>query len=379
MVYLVCFGFSVLMAYFANRAKDRRAFIFLSALSIIVPVLLAGLRDYSIGIDVKNYLSMERFWAGAIRAESLGDYLAFYLDKGYREPLFALFIGAIAQFTGEYRAFLLLAHLVIVSGVYIGACRLKKYARPEMTLLLFYLLYFNNSLNIIRQYMAMALVFAFCADLLDKKYIRYLVVVLIASLVHTTALLSLVPLVYHIILYTRRDLRPAPWLRKTVLYALLVVGIVSFIPLVNFAMDIGLLGTKYAFYFKTEFTRMSYTRLGLHALECVAIVLCYKKLKKTHDNYDFLLLVTATFMAFHQLAPMIQYGQRIAIYFAFLNIVLLSTLPQVLSGAKLRLFGKSLALQPVLYAAIIAFSAYYWYYQYVLGNSSETVPYLFGL
>ena len=75
MIYLVCFGISTLFAFFANRTKSRAAFLFLSVLSISVTVALAGLRDYSIGIDTANYMSLPRFWAGAVKRSTLGAYM----------------------------------------------------------------------------------------------------------------------------------------------------------------------------------------------------------------------------------------------------------------------------------------------------------------
>ena len=145
MIYLACFSVSTFFAFLANRAKQRKYFLLFSVISILLPVLLAGLRNYSVGIDTDNYLTMERFWYGAIRAPSLWNYLQNYLLSGYREPLFALFLGIIAQLTGNFRVFLFLAHFVIMINIYIGAYRLKHKVPPVFVLLFFFLLYYNVS------------------------------------------------------------------------------------------------------------------------------------------------------------------------------------------------------------------------------------------
>lgn len=384
MIYLVCFAGSVALAYFANKAKDRKLFWLFSALSILLPVLLAGLRDYSIGIDVKNYLNMDRFWAGAIRAESLGDYLKYYLSLGLREPLFALFIGAIAQFTGEYRVFLFLSHLIIMVCVYIGAFRMRHKVRPELVLFVFYVLYFNNSLNIIRQYMALAIIFAFFADLEQRKFLRYLLVVLACSLIHTTAILSFACLIVYLLLYPRKQISTVKTWYLLGLSALVVIGTVCLLPAVKFLMQTGILSSKYNYFFTDEYTRISYTRLALLVIEAAGIIFCYKKFRNDVPHSAYYIVHTVIFMCMQQLAQFVVYGHRLVLYFALPNIVTILSIPRMMSDMKLQLpvLGTitldSKKLRVLAYVIILALTCYYWYYQYVGARSSETYPYIFG-
>lgn len=371
MIYLASYALSVLFAHFAARTKRRSNFIVFSIISIAITVALAGLRDYSIGIDTQNYLTMERFWAGAIRAESLSAYLGYYLAQGYKEPLFALIIGVIAQTAGEFRVFLFVAHAVIITGVYIGAFRMKEYINPAHVLLLFYLLYYNNSLNIMRQYIAMAIIFTVFADLEKRKYFRYIFVVLISMLIHTTAVLALVPLCIHLFLYRRQRLKEAPLMRKIIIFMAIVVFAVFFIPLVRWVMDIGILPSKYNFFFKNiEYKRMAITRAVLLALEIIGLFLCYKSMKRYHPHADFYVLCTVFFLALQQVATFILYGNRVSGYFSFINIITLCLLG---SSQKKAMDRK------MWFSIIAAFCLYYWRYQYVQSLSSETFPYILGV
>ena len=164
MVYLVCFGISVFFANLAKKTENRKRFIFWSILSILVTVLLAGLRDISIGIDTSNYY--DNSWKTAVGSSSFWRFMVLY-HRAYRakEYLFAILIGLIAKTTRNYHVFLFAVHLIIVGGFYIGAFRFRKHADPVFSLLLFYLLYYNHSLNVFRQYMAMSILFAAAADL----------------------------------------------------------------------------------------------------------------------------------------------------------------------------------------------------------------------
>ena len=88
MVYIACFIASVFFAWLAKRAGNKTAFILCSAFSLIIPIMLAALRDYSVGVDTINYLEMDLYWHGA-SGGSLTGYLKYYFQNGGREPIFA--------------------------------------------------------------------------------------------------------------------------------------------------------------------------------------------------------------------------------------------------------------------------------------------------
>jgi hypothetical protein len=60
-IYITCFLLSALFAYFAHKATDKKQFFLFSALSILLPTLLAGLRAYEIGIDTISYMTKKRY------------------------------------------------------------------------------------------------------------------------------------------------------------------------------------------------------------------------------------------------------------------------------------------------------------------------------
>lgn len=165
MIYLACFALSAFFAYLAQRQEKRWRFLLLSAASVLLPVLLATFRDLSVGTDTSHYFEMTRYWGTASKVDSLAEYMAFYLPKGYGEYLFALLVGVIGQ-TGNFTLFLFVVHAWIMIFVYIGAWRLRDRVQPWLVLLLFFLAFYNHSLNIMRQYMALSLMFAVLADLL---------------------------------------------------------------------------------------------------------------------------------------------------------------------------------------------------------------------
>ena len=373
MIYLACFAASGFFAYLANRAEKRRNFILFSAVSILLPVLLAGLRDYSIGTDVDNYLNLECFWKGAISADSAKEYVLYYRSTGLREKLFAWFIGIIAQTTGEFRVFLFVCHFIVVCGMYVGAFRLKHHAPPEAVLVMFYLLYFNSSLNLIRQFMALAVVFAFMADLEKHKllyYLRYFLATTIMVKIHSITLIAYAPALIMFILYTGRKSNKMSTVRMGIICALILIGTVFFRPLVGLILDTRVLSGRYQYYFNyAGVGQMSKVRIVLLLLELGGIIVFYRKLRKNNSNFDFYLVNFAAFVAMQIMAPSIHYGFRLTYYFAFANLVLVAMLPTCLEKKWHR---------AVAYAGIFALMLFYWNHHYVAGGAGETFPYLLG-
>jgi len=368
MIYLAVFATSTFFAYYANNAKSKKMFLVFSFVSILLPVALAAARDYSVGTDTMNYYTMPRFWAGAIDAESLSDYLRYYKRLGYNEYLFAFFCGVVAKVFGNYNVFLFLAHAVIVGSVYIGAFRMKHHANPALMLLVFYLMYFNASLNVMRQYMAMGVVFAALADLEQGKYVRYMIAVLVASLIHMTALLAFVPLLLFLVLFNEKLLRVTLVNRMKILCALVIVGALCFIPVAKFLIGAGVLPAKYGFYFQDEISPMSKTRLALRFLEVLMLCVCYRRLKEENQYLEFYYVNTALFLSMLQISNYIVYGQRIAAHFALGNVV---------SIAMISCSHKNKWIRRLLTVGTVALLAYYWYHTYVLGGANGTIPYVF--
>ena len=373
MIYIVCFGASALFAYLANKTKNRAVFLLLSLVSILLPAALAGLRDYSIGIDTINYMTMPRFWAGAVKRDTLQAYLQYYESLGYGELLYAFLLGVVEHYTGNFSAFLFVEHAVIVTCVYIGAFRQRSHVNPAMVLLLFYLFFFNHSLNITRQYMAMSIVFAALADVEQKKYLRFLIVVFIARFVHTSALLSLGAVLVHWVLYgnfvrVAPSLRPSTRARRLFILTALSCLVFLFPWLCRMLINVGIIPSKYAFFLNSEEAEHS-TLITLFLLvEMFALFMLRKQMPRSTPYYNYFLVSSVSYLILHQLSATLVYGKRIAAYYSLGNLVTIALIPRSFKVKENRIVATVLVL-------MVAFV--YWWYCYALRNGSQTYPYVF--
>ena len=323
MIYLLFFCISVFFAHLAKRSKKKNFFIFYSIVSIALPVLLAGLRNVSIGIDTSNYYEGSWTKAMLLRDVPIQDYIQIYLQKSFDrfEILFGVLIGFVARTTGNYQVFLTLVHLIIITCVYIGAFRMKKHVAPELTLLLFYLLYYGKSLNIYRQYMAMAILFAVTADLEERKHLRYIVFTLIASLIHNSALIGFLPLLIFRVLYPSNSLKQTSIYKKMFTCAVIFGGVGCFIPFVRFLMNVGILSSKYQFYLDGEQASSYKLALLFIMVEFVGLLVFYKGFIRNNTYSDFYFFSSVAFLVLYIMGTSLSYGGRIAAYLSNINIV----------------------------------------------------------
>jgi len=370
MIYVICFGISTFFAYIAKQANRRYSFIVFSVLSILVTTLLAGFRGLSVGIDTANYFYGS--WTRAISSISFSQFFDAYRYSSERfEILYVLIIGAIANWTGNFQILLFVMHLVIISGIYIGAFRMREHADPVLTLLLFYLLYYNHSLNITRQYMAMAIIFAAAADLEQGKILRYLFFIFVAFMIHNTGLLGLIPLMIYVVLYPKKRLDNVPFRRRVIIGALIVLVLFAFVPFVQFLISRGILSRYYATYFLDTEAAIPKVVILFLIIEAVSLFLMMRELRRNDSHADFFLFCSVAFILIYQLATVISYGKRIAAYFSFLNIVTIGMLPE----SQKRINFNS----HIIRALVIFFALAYWIYCYAYQNNSQTFPYVLGI
>ena len=66
----------------------------------------------------------------------------------------------------------------------------------------------------------------------------------------------------------------------------------------------------------------------------------------------------------------VAYGKRVALYFAFADMITLGILAKAPENPKTK---------KIVQGAILSLALLYWVYIYVLRNASETVPYALGI
>lgn len=145
----------------------------------ILLVLLSALRGESVGGDLQRYL-VEYIYVA--RTNSLKS--AF--DAGYHEPGYLLLIKLISLISPSTRSYLVCTSIISLLGPFILFYRYSK--NIAVSILLYYAMgYYTNTFNSVRQSLAISIVFCVIPFLIERKFWKYIIGVIIATSIHYSA------------------------------------------------------------------------------------------------------------------------------------------------------------------------------------------------
>lgn len=155
--------------------KNKSAYFFL----FIAFLIIGGFRDISVGTDTENYLEIYN----NINAGGEASLYAFSTI----EPLWFALNWICSKIFGNFQSVIFISNALAMIPVFLY-CWAQK--RPFRGLLFYVLLYFwGNSLNITRQMIAIAFLLLGYHYYLQQKGLKYILLIVIATLFHYTSIL----------------------------------------------------------------------------------------------------------------------------------------------------------------------------------------------
>lgn len=177
--------------YQVETVLGRRAYRvrpFYAVLFVLPLIILAWQRDQYFG-DTNQYVRMFETVPAGFQE------LLRYLDQVPKDPGYTVFVWLVKSLGFSYRdLFLLTAIIQIIPLIYVY----RKYSTNYYLSILLFLIstdYFSWMNNGIRQFIAVSIIFAATPWILEKKYIRTILVILFASSFHQSALL-MIPVIF---------------------------------------------------------------------------------------------------------------------------------------------------------------------------------------
>lgn len=365
MIYIVTFVVSGVFAYNAEKSKRKNKAFVLSVIAILIPSLLAGLRSTRIGTDVGYYV-MNNFET-AIASDSFLRYMKVVYAK---EPLYLLLVYGVAKTVGNIQWLLFVFGVITIGGIYIGAWKLRRYCSVPVVLLIYYFLYYNDSLNMVRQHMAMAILFAGMYALFSRKYKNYGIYVLIATAVHTIAILGFIFIAIHWFVCKKNleKKRRSVQLKTILLVAMAIMAVFGINLIASVFVNSGLLDSRYLLYFQSKSGSSHNIDTLIYIVELIFLFLYNRSFEKKVFEFDYLKLNAILNVIFLQLARFMAYGHRISLYFGVINVFLIGQFPRKEKNAKTRI---------LIIGCMLVFFFLYWMFIYCIAGVSETYPYEF--
>lgn len=336
---------NLILAYLAdnNISRCKLCLFFIAAVNIII----FGCRDIGVGTDTLSYIN--HYFEYANSMTSFNDFfLGHSFDKAF---LFLAWVGSI--FSNDARILMFLTEALIISFIVLGMYEFKKSYSYSMSLfmLCFVALYQFETINLMRQFCAMSLLFYGYSVFLQKKYSIYFFCQVAAFFFHSTSILFILVPIGQIISYRKGHLK------YFVLLVFCTIGLsftLFYYSFIGFIEQFGLIKESY---FESYGRNSVYTGAGnvsvisvLSFLVLLSICCVISKHKQLSSDFIYMFFFLISYNFICQLSSLvISYYIRIAYYFGLIVILYLAHIIKLSKKLEIRLLNYAYILLILFY------------------------------
>ena len=378
MIYVLIFIVSLLFFKIALkfRNKHKLLFIIFSGLGLIVPSILAGIRDISMGTDVKVYILPLFLGAG-----SFDSFFKFVLYKqsSISDLLYLLLTYICRIISTDY--FLLFFMITFLSMITIYIALLidnnvekqtekKSDSNILLGMLIYFLFMYNSTFNMARQSIAIAFIILGFSFLRNNRKKSCYISILIASMFHNTSLIT-IPFIF---MYNYIQKKGELYKKNNafeIVVILLTILVVLFSPvLLKNLSNISFFNNLTKFY--TTWGNIHEFNLSntlFYLTIFLIITISSERLKKSINDFYFYRLISILSIILIQLGVVVKFMDRITFYIFYPLIFL------VMSKLSFResMTKKDFFLSIFVYVLFIV----YWIYWIIYLGYHGTYPFVF--
>lgn len=319
MIYFIVNFILILVFWLITSTQNKNEFmkkmlpVFFVSILAVNFILLLALRSPYIGIDTLNYLRRFRVYGQADWA---------LVVKDQQELGFSILIRIVSKFTDDFQWFLLIYAVITIIPIFAVIFRYSK--MPFLSIMLFVAFdYYASTFTLMRQWIAISFCFLAYSRLREKKFIPYLILVLLAAQFHKTAYIFLPA-------YFVNFMKPGK-ITYIILAVLYVVIAIFKVPMYNFVQQMWYESENYALQETTAFIwPLIISGIGIITL-IFAKDICEKDPK---DNTVVFLLSIAVILA--QFLFLGSNSKRASIFYSVYLIFAIPCIIQVINNIKIK-------------------------------------------
>ncbi len=309
--YILIFLFSLLLIYFGYKRK--RKFNFITCLGLLIPVIVAAIRFCGTDIVV-TYNTFIRNKDAPFFALNKDNHL---FTMGY------FIIQKMSHLLGNHIVFFGICNLILVVLVYVVVTDHKVYVSVPFAMFVFFFMFYLPSYNIMRQYIAVAIVFFAYQYVFAHKPVSFFALVLLAATFHPTALVALP--IYFFWNQQTDDLRR--WDFICLFFIAGIVVLFSYQSIVSKLSSIDLFD-RYIMYAETDASGQNRDIVVKIAILLLELVFSQKLIK--HDKRNKLYIILSAFDVLIGFTGFVSpFIKRTSLYFALPQILILGEMPKI--------------------------------------------------
>lgn len=354
-IYIIMLIVSLLFCYLSEKIKNKKAKICFQVLSIIPFLVISAIR-YNVGTDYSSRYA--------------GEFVK--IRRGYIPPNLEIgYIGLVKLcllFSKSSILLFVLTSAIISFSIF---SMIFKYSKNKLLSIFIFFAgcFFFQSLNIVRQYIAVCMILIFYQLLIDKKYKSMIIPIILAISMHTTSIISIIS-----ILLTKRII-----VKPKIVFIMMLI-IILFSGIFNDVVGVLISNTRFSVYMGSVFDRseIKYTALVVNiTLYIISYYLMKKKKEITRTDIIYINLLGMAVLV-STLGRVHYLFNRITYYFSIIQIL---AVPQFISSAPktsmLKLKNKNIQIQSqmLLVAFVVVLLTVNITYTNIINNDDGVLPY----
>ena len=374
MIYFLTFFFSVVFLALGEKRYNRNKTVgkIIILVGLLFPIVLAGVRDTSVGVDVEYYVT--KFFDRAHSRLFYGNPFN-YARMNNIDILYALLNWYVGYFTKDVHVLLFIIEAIIILFVYMGFWNLKDGRNTWLLMSYFYLLCYNNSLSTIRQSIGIAFILygislIFLFDYSLKGYCLSIVFILIATGFQTGSFVGII--VVFFIFAIRRGYNL--WkIEISFAFGLFMIYIFRNRMMGIMYMFAGSINSKYISQSVIVGGGLSDNITSTLMCLCIVIfsIFVFKREKKINSMYKVLVLTVISTSLF-----MLMFYFFLSTYQPVVRLMLSLQILWPLVLSKSSVIAKNNSANKIsINSLTLAMVAAYWYYMYIIVDMVRTANY----
>lgn len=322
MFYSLVIVFVSVFSFLASKVKGDNAKVFV-ILIISILTCVAGFRGITVGIDTIRYLEVIENIHSMIGTNRIKP-----MEFGY--AYYVIFLTSIIK---NSQIVLLVSALITNSLIVIRLWTFRNKISFSFAVFLYTTLYFIMTLNTMRQWIAIAIVFFSVIYLFEEKYLKFTLIVLLASTFHTSVLVSLILIPIFLVYKRKISIKSKKYFLLSIVFSPAIIMISFLFLRLTPAIS------QYEHYFRNpdfDFSISWFFRVTL-----ILFLFIFINPKKNQEKYSsvniiernkitdiefykIMRLITAVGLMIRAIGLFYEYTARAGLYLSFFEIVLFS-------------------------------------------------------